>query len=443
MNRNFFKSALVTAAAVSAVCAVSVREDYFPLAVGNSWTFETQDDLIVIDDPQVETPVYPLKTSWSVLSKSDSTYQIVEITYNELTVFTPIYYEVTSKDNGMIQGFRGESGIYRHTYYPDDFGFVDTNLVPFYSMDNLYSTGYRTHYRDVWAVDLVGPISNYNSNTTVFDGGIGPVGFGMTAYLQEPIADKKESSFDVVMGKKLTSAELIETPRVVDANSAILLVPSDSTFDVKEENCLSYHPNMEKWTEECVTGIQISYPFPYALTDAHLVTSSYSEINNTLRIWIADTAAEPMDCMPEMDCISQPPEPRGGFLHTLNIDRVMDKKSIQVKVFYEETKYQGSSRTPDLIYNEEVIVDGSVDISDLAYSPKQQSLFSISNNTITLHNLNSGIATVTINDVRGRVIKQSNLTGSVSLPLKELSKGVYLISVKSGNMVQTKKITLQ
>ncbi len=431
------KTALLACLAITAATAVSIREDYFPLAEGNSWTFRKMYTV----GREITRAVAPEHfTTWEVVGTTDSTYEVTAIEHGGIELLS-WKHQVKSEDNGMISGFLFEKGALRHTYYEGDYVTVDNQLRNFYHIDTLHSFGYQGNYRNLWAVDLVGEISNFSSNTIALDAGLGPVGYNMD--LNAGYDSSDTNTYTVTSAIQLSDVIIKEVPRVVNLTSALLFAPSDSLFDHRENFCLTYHDDLEKWTEECRTGIEISFPFSYGLSDNHVITSSYSELNNTLRVWIADSAAMPMDCGPEMDCISLPPEPRGGNLHTLSIDRLGSLAKMNVKIYYEETLMRGSTRNPDLIFDEEVILDSGVSLSKVAFNSSERTLFSITGKSIEFSGIMERTAGVTVHDMRGRVVAQMNAMGKRSISLDQLSKGVYLISVKANGFIQSKKVKLQ
>ncbi len=431
------KAALLASLVVTAATAVSIREDYFPLAEGNSWSFRKMYSVEMEPARAVSPEEF---TTWEVVGTTDSTYEMV-VLENGAIELKPWVHQVKSEDNGMISGFQFEEGVLRHTYYDGDYLFIDKQLRNFYNIETLQSFGNSNSYRNLWAVDLVGEVSNFSTNTIAFDAGLGPVGYSIDLSIGYDSNDT--SSYLVSSAMQLFDMKIKEVPRVVNLTSALLFIPSDSLFDHRENVCLSYHDDLEKWTDDCVTGIEISFPFSLGLSDNHVITSSYSELNNTLRVWIADTVAMPTDCGPEMDCISLPLEPSGGNLHTISIDRLGSLEKINVKIYYEETLMTGNTRSPALMFNEEITLKGGVSLGDITFNISKQSLFSITGKEIQFSGIMDKSAGVTVHDMRGRVVAQMNAAGKRSISLDQLSKGVYLISVKANGLIQSKKITLQ
>ncbi|MBK6399468.1 MAG: T9SS type A sorting domain-containing protein [Bacteroidetes bacterium] len=53
---------------------------------------------------------------------------------------------------------------------------------------------------------------------------------------------------------------------------------------------------------------------------------------------------------------------------------------------------------------------------------------------------NKGQATLTITDIRGRVVKKTEINGKYSLDLTEYNSGIYFVTILSNDKLRTEKI---
>ncbi len=239
--------------------AVEIRQDYFPLAVGNEWHYNNCDP----DGDQL------LTHSFIVTGIQDSSFTITERSEHPFAdVIMSEIHKVSLEDNGIITGFRWGEAVHRNYYFSDDqfvYSQVPESFIyhTMFSLDRIDITD--TVYTDVWGID---PISSSSHQGEIYAQGIGMLGFDM---------DFSTKEFPNVghRGFQLDYAVIVPTPSVTQAEwiETASFLPMDSSFSVSATSD---------------SALELTYSLTSGMYENSVVSSSYDEVTNTLRIWLTD-----------------------------------------------------------------------------------------------------------------------------------------------------------
>jgi hypothetical protein len=436
--------------AASSLLAVTLRQDYFPLAVGNIWHYSSAEDS---DGYKYENSVY-------VSDVDDTSFGIGELPSHPLIDFSVSEPQrVTLDVEGVLNGFRYIPGVYRNCYYNSENVYFAEDLSAPFARDTFRLDTDTTTYTNVWGFNDISISSSQTANNTVLAPGIGMLGYGMDLSTEE----YPETAHG---GFQLDSFDLVPTPTVTEVQSATLFVPMDSSLNVIVLDD---------------STISIDYSISTGLLEWSVVTSSYNELTNTLRIWLADTVQYVQDPTEIPIVLFQDDETTpsegsqrlavtagGEYSHTHRIEQVDLSKDLNLKVFYKNSNsdivYARSEPSilptePILPYESQTIVyDETLSFEKTPKDPTSvlkaaTTAVTTANNTLSISgnqvqiNLPAGErGNINIQDLRGRVIAQRSISGSTSISLKGLglsSQGVYLLRVNSKSSSAVHKISIR
>lgn len=419
MNKRFHGT-LALLLSVSALSAVTVRQDYFPLAEGNRWAYTKEST------PNDE---FKAQMIFEVEETNDTAFIMSSLYIHPLANAVKLYDTLKTCDNGIVTGFSAAegkgTGMIRHLYYEGNSFETPEAESPqkLFHISEFCLGNSEVLYKDVWAADVPRPTIEFMGTTDVMAQGIGRLGFQLDL-------STKELPETGHFGFCLDSSTVAPKPKVTDAQSVMTGIISDSTFTVKELGDGS---------------LELSFVLSDPLGDKGYVTSSYNEITNTLRIWLADTVRHwSADVEPRFT--EGYVRPRGYYTNTLKVKNVDPTTALNVKIFYNFYDRQKYYSTADIIYYSvyHETINAPTPVAPAETNISAGTALALLGEELRISLATAESATLLIEDLRGRVLmKKSVMNGETVQLTASLSRGIYLARLKSTAGVATQKIRIR
>ncbi len=395
--------------------AVEVRQDYFPLAVGNEWHYKNYS----LQGDQL------LTHRVVVTGIEDTTFTIMKVDEHPFIDFSmPQRLNVSLSDDGVVSGFGSSEGVYRNYYFNDDTYKYSAQPESLIARDTFFLANRDTTFTNVWGID---PWEANLPKGEMFAQGIGILGFDMDFSTEE--------YYEVGHGGfQLDSMKIVPKPSVITAESVGIdcMTSMDSSFSV---NIISD------------STLEIQYLLTTALYENTVVSSSYDEINNTLRIWLVDT----LTLLDGMMIKLIAPEPGGYEQHTLQVKDVDISSDLNIAIFHENRinafhtmeVSEISRPNPVILFRE--TYSHAVVVEPIEVRNRQAlSHMSVNEGVISLQEMQNRSGILRIQNLRGQEISRMDVQGEQIIPLSnQLAQGMYIVSLESFAGVENIKIVVQ
>ncbi len=449
------RTAVIAALTALSLSAVEVRQDYFPIAVGNQWHYSAEKDsegfgeeyslYIASRDESSFTAMvslgHPLMDcggsffEYNVTLADDGIITFDDIIYlidgnpviPQRDCYTPTFDESTFEPHRIAEGFGFGNEVYRNYYFHDDAYMYRGQPDSLIARDTFFLATGETMFTDVWGIDPVGSSAIDITEGEMFAQGVGPLGFDMDFSTKE--------SYEVGHGGfQLDSMKIEPKPSVIAAESALpeLVAPMDSSFLVQGISD---------------SILEIQYSLTTGLYENSVVSSSYDEINNTLRIWLVDTLTL-LDGMLIKQMVTEP----GGYaLHTLRVKNVDMSSDLNITIFHENRitpvhtldEIDVSRPNPEIMYRETFAHAVAVEPFQGGSSAKL-SRMSVNNGVISLQKMQNRSGVLRVQNLRGQEVSRLDIRGDQVVPLNNiLSQGIYIVSLESFAGVENIKVVVQ